>query len=119
MGELAHIRKVLDEIKALEYVTGVSLISRGGLFILGDAPKGVHQETFAAMAAIMLGAAETSSAELKGNLNYVEINLNEKDVILVTASSKFLLALFTDGKGESKIIAKRAMQIISGVEITI
>lgn len=119
MGELAHIRNVLEEIKALEHVSGVSLVSRGGLYILGDTPKGVHQETFAAMAAIMLGAAETSSAELKDNLSHVQINLNEKDVILVGAGTRYLLAIVMDGKGQNDKVAKNAGEIISRVDITI
>lgn len=95
------------------------MISRGGLFILGDTPKGVHQETFAAMAAIMLGAAETSSAELKDTLGQVQINLKEKDVILIGAGTRYLLAIVMDGNGDNDKIAKSAGQIIGRVEITI
>jgi len=119
MGELTHVRNVLEEIKRLEHVLGVSLVSRGGLFILGDTPKGVHQETFAAMAAIMLGAAETSSAELKDTLGQVQINLKEKDVILIGAGTRYLLAIVMDGNGDNDKIANSAGQIISRVEITI
>ncbi len=119
MGELAHIRNVLEEIKRLDHVIGVSLISRGGLFILGETPKGVHQETFAAMAAIMLGAAETSSAELKDILSQVQINLKDKDIILIAASTRYLLAIVMDGKGDNDKTSKEAAQIISRVEITI
>jgi predicted regulator of Ras-like GTPase activity (Roadblock/LC7/MglB family) len=119
MGELAHIRNVLEEIKRMEHVIGVSLISRGGLFILGETPKGVHQETFAAMAAIMLGAAETSSAELKDTLNQVQINLKDKDIILIGAGTRYLLAIVMDGKGDNDRTAKAAGQIINRVEITI
>ncbi len=77
MGELTHIRNVLEQVKALDHVSTVSLISRGGLYILGDSPKGVHQETFAAMSAIIFGAAETSSAEMKDSLSHIQVILNE------------------------------------------
>lgn len=119
MGELSNIRSVLDEIKAMEHVSGVSLISRGGLYILGDAPKGVHQETFAAMSAIMLGAAETTSTEMKDNLKSLQIKLNERDLLLLSAGSRYLLTITTDGKGENDKIAKHAAQVISRVDITI
>jgi predicted regulator of Ras-like GTPase activity (Roadblock/LC7/MglB family) len=119
MGELAHIRKILEEIKSLDHVSGVSLMSRGGLYILGDTPKGVHQETFAAMSAIMLGAAETSSAELKDSLSHVQVNLEQKDVILVGAGTRYLLAIVMDGKGDNSKVAKSASEIIGRVEITI
>jgi len=119
MGELSHIRNVLDEIKGLEHVSGVSLISRGGLYILGDAPKGVHQETFAAMSAIMLGAAETTSVEMKDNLKHLSLKLNDRDLIIIGAGSRYMLAITTDGSGENNKIAHSASQIISRVDITI
>jgi len=71
------------------------------------------------MSAIMLGAAETSSAELKDNLSHVQVNLIEKDVILVGAGSRYLLAIVTDGKSDNSKVAKTAGEIIGRVEITI
>jgi predicted regulator of Ras-like GTPase activity (Roadblock/LC7/MglB family) len=71
------------------------------------------------MAAIMLGAAETSSAELKDTLSQVQINLKEKDIILIGAGARYLLAIVMDGKGDNDKVAKSASQIISRVEITI
>jgi len=119
MSELSHIRNVLEEIKTMEHVLGVSLISRGGLFILGDAPKGVHQETYAAMSAIMLGAAETTSTEMKESLKNLQIKLNERDLIILSAGSRYMLAITVDGNGENDNIAKHAAQVISRIEITI
>jgi predicted regulator of Ras-like GTPase activity (Roadblock/LC7/MglB family) len=119
MGELAHIRNVLDEIKGLEHVSDVSLVSRGGLYIMGDSPKGSHPETFSAMNAIMIGAAETTSAELKDGLRYMMIKLMEKDLILVGAGTRYMLAIVTDGLGDNDNIAKSATQIIGRVDINI
>lgn len=119
MGELAHIRNVLDEIKGLEHVSDVSLVSRGGLYIMGDSPKGSHPETLSAMNAIMIGAAETTSAELKDGLRYMMIKLMEKDLILVGAGSRYMLAIVTDGDGENDKIVKLATQIIGRVDISI
>jgi predicted regulator of Ras-like GTPase activity (Roadblock/LC7/MglB family) len=119
MGELAHIRNVLDEIKGLEHVSDVSLVSRGGLYIMGDSPKGSHPETFSAMNAIMIGAAETTSAELKDGLRYMMIKLMEKDLILVGAGTRYMLAIVTDGSGDNDNIAKSATQIIGRVDLNI
>jgi predicted regulator of Ras-like GTPase activity (Roadblock/LC7/MglB family) len=109
----------LNEIKGLEHVTDVSLVSRGGLYIMGDSPKGSHPETISAMNAIMIGAAETTSAELKDGLRYMMIKLMEKDVILLGAGTRYMLAIVTDGAGENDNIAKLATQIIGRVDISI
>ncbi len=119
MGELSHIRNVLDEIKGLEHVSDVSLVSRGGLYIMGDSPKGSHPETFSAMNAIMIGAAETMSAELKDGLRYMMIKLMEKDLILVGAGARYMLAIVTDGAGENDAIVKSATQIIGRMDISV
>ena len=119
MGELSHIRNVLDEIKGQDHVSSVSLISRGGLYIMGDSLKGVHPETFAAMTAIMIGAAETASAEMKEGLGHVLIKLSERDLILMGAGTRYMLAITTDGHGENDKIAVTAAQTIGRVDISI
>jgi predicted regulator of Ras-like GTPase activity (Roadblock/LC7/MglB family) len=119
MGELSQIRNALDEIKGIEHVMDVSLVSRGGMYILGDPTKGVHQETYAAMAAIMLGAGETSSAEMKDVLRHIVIRQMERSLILVGAGTRYLLAIVTDTGADDEKVADGAKQIISKVEINI
>jgi len=95
MVEWSKISGILDEMRERESIIEVSLISRGGLYVMGDVPPGVHQETFAAMTAIIIGAAETISSEFKDLMNYVTINLIERNLILTNAGSKYLLAVST------------------------
>ena len=106
MGELSQIRNVLEEIKNFEHVMDVSLISRGGMYISGDPPRGVHQETFAAMSAIILGAAETTSAELKDNLAKVVLQLSGRNLILTGAGPRYLLAVATDAEADVNRISE-------------
>ncbi|MGD0057010.1 MAG: roadblock/LC7 domain-containing protein [Methanomassiliicoccales archaeon] len=119
MGELSQIRNVLEDIKNLEHVKDVSLISRGGMYISGDPPKGVHQETFAAMSAIILGAAETTSAELKDNFNRVVLQLAGRNLILTGAGPRYLLVVATDAEGDVGKISTEAKEKISKVEMTL
>ena len=119
MGELSQIRNALDEVKGIEHVLDVSLVSRGGMYILGDPAKGVHQETFAAMAAIMLGAGETSSAEMKDILRHIIVRQSERNLILVSAGARYLLAVVTDASANDEQVAESAKQIISKVDINI
>lgn len=116
---MSQIRNVLEEIKNFEHVMDVSLISRGGMYISGDPPRGVHQETFAAMSAIILGAAETTSAELKDNLAKVVLQLSGRNLILTGAGPRYLLAVATDAEADVNRIAAEAKEKISKVEITL
>lgn len=116
---MSQIRNVLEEIKNFEHVMDVSLISRGGMYISGDPPRGVHQETFAAMSAIILGAAETTSAELKDNLAKVVLQLSGRNLILTGAGPRYLLAVATDAEADVNRIATEAKEKISKVEITL
>jgi predicted regulator of Ras-like GTPase activity (Roadblock/LC7/MglB family) len=119
MAEIAQARNVLEEIKHLEHVQDVSLVSRGGMYVLGEPPRGVHQETYAAMSGIMVGAAETTAAELKDNLKHVHVHLTERDLLLVTATSRYILAITTDGKSEIGQMIKSIDQLLSRTDVDI
>jgi predicted regulator of Ras-like GTPase activity (Roadblock/LC7/MglB family) len=119
MAEITQARNVLEEIKRLEHVHDVSLVSRGGMYVLGEPPHGVHQETYAAMSGIMIGAAETTAAEMKDNLRHVHVRLSEKDLLLVAASNRYILVITTDGKSEVEKTVKSIQQLISKSEMQI
>jgi len=119
MGEWSHIRDVLNDIENLDHVLDVSFVSRGGLYIMGDPPSGAHQETFAAMLAIILGAAETTSAELKDSLKSVTIELSDRDLILTEAGPRYMLAITVDREGDIPSIIREAKKRIASVEINI
>jgi len=117
MAEIAQARNVLEEIKHLEHVKDVSLVSRGGMYVLGEPPRGVHQETYAAMSGIMIGAAETTAAEMKDNLRHVHVRLTEKDLLLVAASSRYILAITTDGKSDVEKTVKAIKELLLNTEM--
>ena len=93
MVEYLALEQVLDEIKSIPSVFEATVVSRSGMHIAGDAPKGVHLETFVAMSAILLGAAETSTAELKDRLVDVVVELSRGKMILMSAGPRALLVV--------------------------
>lgn len=107
----------MDEIKKIDHVIDASLVSRGGMFVMGGSPKGAHRETFAAMSAIMQGAAETASTELKDRLSKVVIELTEQDVYLIGVGPKYLVAVIADREADGDKIAKETRDLISKVEM--
>jgi predicted regulator of Ras-like GTPase activity (Roadblock/LC7/MglB family) len=93
MAEWSKVSDILDEIRGLDSVLDVSLISRGGMYVMGDPPSGVHQETYGAMAAIIMGAAETTSSELKDSMYNIILCLAERNLVLANVGTRYMIAI--------------------------
>jgi predicted regulator of Ras-like GTPase activity (Roadblock/LC7/MglB family) len=118
-AEIVQARNILEEIKRLEHVQDVSLVSRGGMYVLGEPPRGVHQETYAAMSGIIVGAAETTAAEMKDNLGHVHVKLSERDLLLVGASNRYILVITTDGRTEIEKTMKAISQLLGKTDMAL
>lgn len=90
MADIAAIESILHELEASEGIQDAVLVSRSGMHIAGTVPKGAHPETFVAMFAILLGAAETATSELKERLDSVVINLEGSKVVIANDGPKAL-----------------------------
>lgn len=93
MVEYLELEEILDEVRSIPSVYEVTVVSRSGMHIAGDAPKGVHLETYVAMSAILLGAAETATAELKEKLQYVIVELTRSKMLLMSAGTRALVVV--------------------------
>ena len=93
MSPSNSIEKLLDGFKENSKVSDATLISRSGMHIAGKVPENAHRETFVAMSAILLGAAETATSELKEELSHVVIELKKTYIIILNCGPKALLAL--------------------------
>lgn len=113
------LEEILDEIRSIPSVYEATVVSRSGMHIAGDAPKGVHLETFVAMSAILLGAAETATAELKDKLLHVTIELARGKIVLVSAGSRALLVLTASKDISSAELANRAKEFAAKIETKI
>ncbi len=95
------LRKVIEEIKEIEGVKKVSVVSRTGIPVNGDTYQA--QETFAAMSAIILGAAETAASTL-GTVKKVIISLDSGDMLLLLpAGRRGILVLLTEKDVSGKL----------------
>ena len=56
---------ILKSLSSIGDIDGSAIVTRDGLLIASDLPRDLDAETFAAMSATMLGAAETAVGELK------------------------------------------------------
>ena len=68
------------------------------MLIDGDAPDSIHMETFGAMMAIMLGAAETATSESSDPLKHIDVELAGSHLIIMGAGQRILLACFISDK---------------------
>lgn len=110
------LEEVLDEIRSIPSVYEATVVSRSGMHIAGDAPKGVHLETFVAMSAILLGAAETATAELKDKLQSVAIELSRGRMVLVSAGNRALLVLTASKDISALELAAKAKEFAAKIE---
>ncbi|MCJ2540893.1 MAG: roadblock/LC7 domain-containing protein [Candidatus Thermoplasmatota archaeon] len=99
------IREVLNELRSLGEISNAAVVSRSGMLIDGDAPDNIHMETFGAMMAIMLGAAETATSEAQETLQHIDLELSQTHLVLMGAGQRILLACFiSDKTARDKVI---------------
>jgi predicted regulator of Ras-like GTPase activity (Roadblock/LC7/MglB family) len=90
------LKEILSNLNNLGNIEASAVVSRDGLLINSNIPGGVKAETFAAMAATMLGAAETATAELnKGLPNRVIIESKNGKLVCMGSGPKALLVVLT------------------------
>jgi len=93
MADVAALEAILKEVEAIDGVHDAVLVSRSGMYIAGSVPEGVFQDTFVAMFAILLGAAETATSELKERLDTVVIELEASRILIINDGPKAIFVL--------------------------
>jgi uncharacterized protein len=116
MVEYLALEAILEEIRSVPSVYEATIVSRSGMHIAGDAPKGVHLETFVAMSAILLGAAETATSELKDKLHYVAVELGRGKMVLTSAGPRALLVVTASKDIATDLLASKAVVFAAKIE---
>lgn len=116
MADIAAIESILHEIEKATGVEDAVLVSRSGMHIAGTVPKGAHSETFVAMFAILLGAAETATSELKERLDSVVINLEGSKVMILNDGPKALFVLRTPRDADPREIKQNLEKFAKKIE---
>ncbi len=116
MSPSNSIEKLLDGLKKNSDVTDATIISRSGMHIAGNVPEHAHRETFVAMSAILLGAAETATSELKEKLSHVTIELKNTYILILNCGPKALLAIKMSKNGDIEKVISQACTVINQIE---
>ncbi len=91
------LEKILNDLKNIGGIEASAVASRDGLLIYSTVSKKLHAETFAAMSATMLGAAETATTELgKGIPQRIIVESEHGKLIATGAGQKALLVVMTE-----------------------
>ena len=99
------LEKILDDLKLPGGIEASLVASRDGLLIFSNIDLKKHAQTFSAMSATMLGAAETATLELrKGIPERIIVESDEGKIIVTGAGPKGLLVVLTEPNASLGII---------------
>jgi len=99
------IENILEEVQKEPGIDNLTLVSRTGMHIAGEAPKEAHQETYIAMSAILLGSSETATSELDDDLKYVLVELTNTRILIQECSpSAILVAKLRSNSDVEKVL---------------
>ena len=109
------LTEILNELKTIKGVVSVTLVSRSGMFIAGDFPENTHSEVYAAMSAIILGAAEATAIEAKLELSHASIDYITSHQYLFGCGTKAILVLFSSELIDIKEKKNQILDIIDKI----
>lgn len=91
------LNEILSNLKNLGTIEACAIASRDGLLMISDIQEEVMGDTFAAMSATMLGAAETATMELnKGVPERVIVETKNGKLICMGSGPKALIVVLTE-----------------------
>ena len=112
------------EVKRSGGIQAVAVVSREGILIASDMPGDVHPETFAAMAGVMLCAAETAAFEVSRAVpDRLVVETDRGKLFITCAGERSMLVALADtgaGGGSSHLVvelnkaADRVRKIMEG-----
>lgn len=99
------IKTALHELKKIGGVDSSAVVTRDGLLVASGISEGVDAETFAAMSATMVGAAETAMGEVgAGNPERVIVESKTVKIISMGAGPKTLLIVLTESDAQLGLV---------------
>jgi len=119
---MEELRNILSDLKSVDGVTGIILISPEGLTMASELPETVDPDLFSATAVTVYAACEKTMEGINyGELSMISIEANEGKIFLVNCGEG-ILGVFSDNKvnlGLLRIMlnktSKKVKDMLSGV----
>lgn len=100
------MKGLLSRLRAINGVDGAALVSRDGLPVVADLPPTFDRETFSAMLAATVGAAETALLEAgRGVPDRIVLENKGTRILAMGVSDQFLLVV--SGRGDLNLDSVR------------
>src|ERR1051326_6239548 len=110
------LEKVLQGLNTIGDVEGSAIISRDGLIIASTLPANFDKETFSAMCATMVGAAETASLDInKGVPERVVVETRGMKLLAIGAGNEMLLVTITAPQSNLGLVVSEASKAASQI----
>ncbi|MGA9138938.1 MAG: roadblock/LC7 domain-containing protein [Methanocella sp.] len=96
---VTELNQVLADMRRAGGIRAIAIVSRDGILIASDMPAEIHPETFAAMSAIMLGAAETAALEINTSApDRIIVETDQGKLVVSGAGERMMLVLLADAQ---------------------
>lgn len=110
------LRGVLEQIAADPQAIGAALVSRDGIPILDHFKRPFHKETFSAMSATLLGAAEVALAEVRaGPPLRIVAEAADIKMVIVGIKPDFILVVLAETSAPLDRILSRVSSGAEGI----
>lgn len=116
---VTELNQVLADMRRAGGIRAIAIVSRDGILIGSDMPAEIHPETFAAMSAIMLGAAETAALEINTTApDRIIVETDEGKLVVSGAGERMMLVVLADAQaGLGHVIVEMSRAIARIKEI--
>lgn len=113
MGSAEDVSRVLADLRRAGEIRALAVVSREGILVDSDIPGDVHPETFAAMSAVMLSAAETACLEISHvTPDKLIVETDVGRLVIMGAGERLMLVVLADaavGLGHLTVEMSRAV----------
>jgi predicted regulator of Ras-like GTPase activity (Roadblock/LC7/MglB family) len=111
-----RLEDALAEVNAQEGVLGAAIVSRDGLCVKSSGRLNLDRETFSAMSATVMGAAEIALGDVQGGrARSVVATTDEAKMVLVGATRELLLIVYARADAPDAGILRRMEQAAANV----
>ena len=116
MVDFVVLQRIIKEIESHSSVQDAAIVSRSGMHVAGEVPRGAHMETYVAMSAILLGAAESATSELHDRLKYILVQLEEGKLVLAPAGKRALVVIKSTADANSQELSEMVRNFSDQIE---
>jgi predicted regulator of Ras-like GTPase activity (Roadblock/LC7/MglB family) len=100
-----ELNRVLEELRKAGDIEASAIVRRDGLMIASDLPARIESRTVAAMAAALVGTAETCSSELKrGIFEEIVVDSENGKIVAIGAGKLAILVSLVQKEGNLGLV---------------